>query len=137
MSKTFSDWLEMIWWTAIYFLFGVNLFIFLFSLPLQYTERPMHQIFCVPDVQNKKSLNPILYFIASFPKLLWDFISKLINLKYAFNIPFKITFKTIIMGTSFQFHDAVQLNILPTLSSEIMLRNWAQEKSLWRPGANF
>ena len=82
----------------------------------------MYQIFCVPNVKNKKSLNPILYFIVSFPKLLWDFISELINLKYAFNIPFKITLKTTIMGTySFQFHDDVQLNIIPTLSSEILL----------------
>ena len=61
----------------------------------------MHQIFCVADVKNKKSLNPILYFIASFLKLLWDFISELINLQYAFNIPFKITLKTIIMVTFF------------------------------------
>ena len=61
----------------------------------------MHQIFCVPDVKNKKSLNPILYFIASFLKLLWDLISELINLQYAFNIPFKITLKTIIMVTFF------------------------------------
>ena len=50
----------------------------------------MHQIFCVQDVKNKKSLNPVLYFIATFPKLLWDFISEVINLKYAFNTPFKI-----------------------------------------------
>ena len=57
--------------------------------------------------KNKKSLSPILYFIASFPKLLRDFIGELINLKYAFNIPFKITLKTIIIGTSFQFHDGV------------------------------
>ena len=32
------------------------------------------------------------------------------------------------MWTSFQFHDAVQLNILLTLSSEILLLNWAQKK---------
>ena len=50
----------------------------------------MHQIFCDQDAKNKKSLNPILYFIATFPKLLWDFIKELINLKYAFNTPFKI-----------------------------------------------
>ena len=54
-----------------------------------------------------KNLNPILFFGARFPKLLWYFIGELINLKYA-NIPFKITLKTIIMGTSFQFHDGVQ-----------------------------
>ena len=114
-----------------YFLSALNLFIFLFPCTLQYTKWAMHQIFCVPDAKNKKSLNPILYFIASFLKLLWDFISELINLKYAFNIPFKITFKTIIMGTYFQFHDGVQLNILPTLYSEILLLNWVQKKLLW------
>ena len=80
----------------------------------------MHQIFCVPDVKNKKNLNPILYFIASCPKLLWDFISELINLKFTFNIPFEITLKTIIMTTYFQFRNGVQLNILPILSSEIL-----------------
>ena len=84
-------------------------------------------MFCVPDVKKKKGLNPILYFIASFTL---DFISELINLKYAFNIPFKITLKTVIMGTSSQFHDGAQLNILPTLSSEILLLNLAQNKPL-------
>ena len=85
-----------------------------------------------PDVQNKKSLNPISYFIASFSKLLLDFISELINLKYTFTIPFKITFKTIIMlGSSFPFHhNGVQLNILPTLTSEILLPKWDQKKPL-------
>ena len=89
----------------------------------------MHQIFCVSDVKNKKSLNPILYFIASFPKLLWDFISELINLKYTFNVPFKSTLKTIIMlGTSFPLHhNGVQLNILSIFSSEILLLNWAKK----------
>ena len=85
----------------------------------------MHQIFCVPDVKNKKSFNPILYFIPSFPKLLWNFISELINLKYAFNISFKITLKTNIMGTSFQFNDGEKLNTLVTLNSGILLLNWA------------
>ena len=28
--------------------------------------RATHQIFCVPDVKNKKSLNPILYYIITF-----------------------------------------------------------------------
>ena len=90
----------------------------------------MHQIFCVLDVKNKKSLKPVLYFIASFPKLLSDLLSELINLKNAFNIPFKITLKTIIMGASFQFHDGVQLKILPKLNLEILLMNWDQKKPL-------
>ena len=97
----------------------------------------MHQIFCVPDVKNKKNLNPILYFMAKLPKLLRDFISELINLKCGFNIPFKILLKTMIMGTSFQFHDGVQLSILPTLSSEILLLNWTQKKPLRGPRTIF
>ena len=76
-----------------------------------------------PKVKSKKSLNSILDIIARFPK-------KLVNLKYAFNIPFKITLKTIIMGTSYQFHDGVQLNILPKFSSEILPLNWTQKKPL-------
>ena len=40
---------------------------------------------------------------------------------------FKITLKTIIMGPSSQFHDGVQLNILPTRTSEILLLKWAQK----------
>ena len=32
------------------------------------------------------------------------------------------------MGTNFQFHDGVELNILPTPSSEMVFLNWAQKK---------
>ena len=103
---------------------------------MQYTEWATHQIFCVPDVKNKKSPNlysPNFRFYCKLSKITLDFISELINLKYVFNIPFKIFPKTIVMGTSSQFHDGVQLNILPTLSSEILLLNWAQKKPLRRP----
>ena len=47
-----------------------------------------------PDVENMKSLNPTLCFIGSSPKLLQPSSSKLINLNYSFNIPFKISLKT-------------------------------------------
>ena len=74
---------------------------------------------------------PYFIFYCKLSEIILDFISELINLKYGFNIPFKITQKAIIMGTSAQFHDSVHLNILPTLSSaEIVLLNWAQEKPL-------
>ena len=36
------------------------------------------------------------------------------------------------METSSQFHDGVQLNILSTLSSEILLLNWVQKKLFLR-----
>ena len=45
------------------------------------------------DVENKKSLNPILYFFANFQKLLQTASSELINLNYSFNIPFKTSLK--------------------------------------------
>ena len=120
----------MLWLIASYIL-SISYKCIYFSLPLslvQYTEWIMHQIFSVLDVKNNKSLNPILYFIASFTKLLWDFLSELLSLKYDFNIPFKITLKTIRMGTFFQFHEGAQLNILPKPSSDILLLNWTRRK---------
>ena len=86
-----------------------------------------------PRCKEQKESHPIFY--CKLSKINLDFTSELINLKYAFNIPFKIALKTIIMGTSSQFYYGVQLNILPTLSSEILLLNWVQKKPLWRPGA--
>ena len=56
-------------------------------------------------------------------------ISELItNLKYTFNIPFKINLKTIIMGTSSQFHDGAQLKFYPHLAQRYYtLLDWVQE----------
>ena len=42
---------------------------------------------------------PYFIFHCKFSKITLEFISELVNLQYAFNIPFKITLKTIIMGT--------------------------------------
>ena len=48
-----------------------------------------------PEVENQKILlNPILYFTASSPKLLYSSFSELISLNYSFNIPVKISLKT-------------------------------------------
>ena len=41
---------------------------------------------------------------------------------YSFNIPFKISLKAMIIGASSQFHDSVQLKILPALL-EVFLRH--------------
>ena len=52
----------------------------------------------------------------------------IINLKYTFNIPFRITLKTIIMGTSSQFHDGAQLKFYPHLAQRYhTLLDWVQE----------
>ena len=64
-----------------------------------------------PRCKEKKESQPYFISYCKLSKLTLEFISKLFNLKYAFNIPFKITLKTIIMGISSQFHDGVQLNI--------------------------
>ena len=64
------------------------------------------------------SLNPFFLFYWKFSKITLDFISELVNLKYAFDIPIKITLKNMIMRTSSQFHDGVQLNILPSVTNK-------------------
>ena len=90
-------------------------------------------------MQRTKRVSTQFYILLQAFQNYSNFISELINLKYAFNIPFKITQKKpIIMGTSSQFYDSVQLNILPSLSSaDIKLLNWDQERLLLRPGAPF
>ena len=51
----------------------------------------------------------------------------IINLKYTFNIPFKITLKTIIMRTS-QFHEGAKLKFYPNLAQRYYtLLDWVQE----------
>ena len=100
-----------------------------------------HTKYSVLDVKNKKSLNHNLYFIACFPKFLqtshqFRLIISYINLKYTFNIPFRITLKTIIMGTSSQFHDGAQLKFYPHFRSEI-LHVWIKfKKPLSRSGSS-
>ena len=128
----------------IYILSCINLFISLLK-PCNTIHRmdnpATHQIFCVLDVRSKKSLNPNLYFIASFLKFLqtshqFRLIISYINLKYTFNIPFRITLKTIIMGTSSQFHDGAQLKFYPHFRSEI-LHVWIKfKKPLSRSGSS-
>ena len=128
----------MHWCIAIYFLFCISKLIHL-SLPLKpaiYRMDNASNILC-PKCKEQKESQTYLIFYFKLSKITLDCSSQLINLKCAFNITFKITHKTIIMRTSSQFHDGVQLNILPTLSSEILLLNWDQKKPLWRPRASF
>ena len=64
-------------------------------------------------VKNKMSLIPILYSIASCPKLLY--ISELVNPTYTFKAVFKISLKAITRDTLSQYHDDVNLKNLLTL----------------------
>ena len=122
-AKTFTNynWFKKCWWIASY-IFSILYNLIHFSLPLnpaihkwqngQYTE-----IFCVLDVKKKKSVNPNLYFIADFQDVSRLLISELIiNLKYTFNILFRIALKTIIMGTSSQLYDDALLKFYPRLA---------------------
>ena len=81
-----------------------------FSLPLNLAIDRIDNttnILC-PRCKKQKESQPYFIFHCNFSKITLDFISELINLKYAFNIPFKITLKTIMMGISSQFHNGVQ-----------------------------
>ena len=101
-----------------------------FSLPLSPVIHRMANTSNImrPRCKEQKDSQPCFIFYYKLPKITLDYVSELINLKYAFNIPFKIFLQTVIMGTSSQFHDGVQLKILPTLSSEILLLKWPQKK---------
>ena len=77
-----------------------------------------------PRCKEQKESQPYFIFYCKLSKIILDFISELINLKYAFHIVFKITLKTNKKGNTSQFHDGVQSNILLTFSSEIIILNW-------------
>ena len=63
----------------------------------------------------------------AFQKLSRLIIKELIiNLKYTFSIPFRITLKTITMGTSSQFHDGTQLKFYPHLAQRYY--SWTEFK---------
>ena len=129
-GKTFTNWFKKYADGQLYIFYLDKLI--QFSLPLKPAIHRMGNtlnILC-PRCKEQKESQPYFIFNCKLTKITLDFISELINLKYAFNIFFKVTLKTIIIGTSSQFHDGVQLKILPTLSSEILLLNWAQKKSL-------
>ena len=82
------------------YMFSVWYKLIQFSLPLNpaihvHKMDNAAKILCpIPDVENKTSLKPILYFIASSPKLLQFSSSELISLNYSFKIRFKISLKT-------------------------------------------
>ena len=91
-----------------------------FSLPF---NPAIHRMGNGPNIQcprciEQKESQPYFIFYCKLFKITLDIIIELINLKYVFDIFFKITLKTIIMGTSSQFNDGVQLNIFPTYSSD-------------------
>ena len=93
------------------------------------TEWATHQIFCVLDVKKKKSLNLVYILLQAFQNFSRLLISELtINLKYTFNIPFRVTLKTIIMGLSSQFHDGVKLKFYPHVAQRYYtFLDWVQE----------
>ena len=81
----------------------------------------------------------LLQAFQNFSRLLIGISELITNLKYTFNIPFRINLKTIIMGTSSQFHDGAQLKFYPHLAQRYCtLLDWVQEtfvKGWSSPGA--
>ena len=60
-------------WANILLIGLINVLMAMYFLTPQYMEWAKHEIFCVPNVKNEKSLTPLfpnLYYIASYLKLL-------------------------------------------------------------------
>ena len=83
---------------------------------------------CKKPKRVSKLIYILLQAFRNFSRLL--FSELIINLKYTFSIPFRITLKTIIMGTSSQFHDGVQLKFYPNLAQRYYTLDWVQETFL-------
>ena len=80
------------------------------------------------------SLNFAIHKMGNAPNILCPRVSILFHiLLQDFQNYSRLTLKTIIMRRPSQFQDGVQLNILATLSSEILLLNWVEKKPLWKP----
>ena len=75
-----------------------------------------------PRCEEREESDPRFIIYWRLSKTTLDFTSELIHLNCPFNIPFKISLKAIIMGPSSQFHDGIQLEILPRLL-EVFLRH--------------
>ena len=111
------------------------LFGFFFGIA-QYTDEKMSNapyILCLGCKEQKES-QPWFTFYWKLSEIyllarLLIMISQLrTNLKYTFNIPFRINFKNMIMGNSFQFHDGAQLKFYPHLAQRYYkLLDWVQE----------
>ena len=134
-SKTFSHWLEMFWWVASY-IFSIWYKLIYFSFP--FWNPAIHRMGNAPNIlcprcKEQEESQPYFILHCKLYKITLRLYQLTVNLEYAFNTPFKVTLKTIKMGTSFQFHDDVQFNILLTLSSEILLLNWAKIEGLELP----
>ena len=67
-----------------------------------------------PTCKEREESHPHFIFYCKLSKTTPNFIGELTDLNYSFNIPFKISLRAIIMGTSSQFHYGVLLKTLPT-----------------------
>ena len=101
----------------------------------------IHRMGNTPNIvswmQTTKRISNLIYILLqAFQKICRLLISEIItNLKYTFNIPFRITLKTIIIGTSSQFHDGARLKFYPYLAqryytSRLGSRNLCQDLEL-------
>ena len=75
-----------------------------------------------PRYKAREESHPDFILYCKLSKRTLDFLGELIHLNYSFNIPFQSSLRAIIMGACSQFHDGVQLKILPALL-EVVLRH--------------
>ena len=107
--KTFTAWFKNCSDGQLYIFYHVQIYSFFSSLnPAIHIMGNASNVLC-PRCKEQIESQPYFIFYCKFSKITLDFTSELNNLKYVFNIPFKITLKTIIMVTSSQFHDRVHL----------------------------
>ena len=88
-----------------------------------------------------KRVSTLIYCKLSKISLDFLFSDLIINLKQTFNIPFRITPKTTIMGTSSQFHDGTQLKFYQHLAQRyctfgVGSRNLCQDLELLNNNGN-
>ena len=79
--------------------------------------------------RTKRVSNLIFILLQAFQNFARLLINELIiNLKYTFNILFRITLKTIIIRTSSQFYDGARLKFYPNLAQRYYtLLDWVQK----------
>ena len=102
----------------------------------QYTDDRMGNAPNILGHKEQKESQPLFIFYCKLSKVslvawLLIMISELrTNLKYVFNIPFRINLKTIIMGTCSQFHDGAQLKFYPHLAQKYYTSRLVSSRNL-------
>ena len=120
MGQSFTDWFKK---CADDYIFSIWYKLIHFSLPL---NPALHRMgtnldsLC-PRCKEREESHPHFIFLCRLSQITLDLINKLINLNYTLRTLFKISIKDILMETSSHTNDCVKLEILQTLSMEMVM----------------